>query len=209
MGQVVLLGDSIFDNARYVPDRPPVIEQVRRSLPAGWRATLLAVDGHVAADVVRQITRLPSDATHLFISAGGNDALGESGVLREVAGTVSDALAVLIRVQDEFRAQYLNMLRAVLALGKPTAVCTVYDSIPGLEAEAKVALGFFNEIILRAAFDARLPVLDLRLVCTEAGDYSPLSPIEPSVAGGAKIARRVAAVAATHGFSGEASVVYS
>jgi hypothetical protein len=45
MGHIILLGDSIFDNARYVPDRPPVIEQVRRSLQSGWRATLLAVDG--------------------------------------------------------------------------------------------------------------------------------------------------------------------
>ncbi len=35
MGHVVLLGDSIFDNARYVADRPPVIEQVRRALPHG------------------------------------------------------------------------------------------------------------------------------------------------------------------------------
>ena len=55
MGHVVLLGDSIFDNARYVPDRPPVIEQVRRGLPQGWQATLLAVDGHTSADVANQL----------------------------------------------------------------------------------------------------------------------------------------------------------
>jgi hypothetical protein len=35
MSHAVLLGDSIFDNARYVPDRPPVIDQVRRGLPRG------------------------------------------------------------------------------------------------------------------------------------------------------------------------------
>jgi hypothetical protein len=72
MGHVVLLGDSIFDNARYVPDRPPVVEQVRKCLPPGWRASLLAVDGHVTEDVLTQLTHLPSDATHLFVSAGGN-----------------------------------------------------------------------------------------------------------------------------------------
>src|SRR6476659_6170002 len=86
MGHVVLLGDSIFDNARYVPDRPPVIEQLRRSLPVGWRATLLAVDGHVTNDVERQLCRLPADATHLVVSVGGNDALAESGILRETVG---------------------------------------------------------------------------------------------------------------------------
>lgn len=43
---LVLLGDSIFDNAAYVPDGLPVIEQVRQQLAGtGDRASLLAVDG--------------------------------------------------------------------------------------------------------------------------------------------------------------------
>ncbi len=39
MSHVVLLGDSNFDNARYVPGEPAVVEQLRRSLPRGWHAT--------------------------------------------------------------------------------------------------------------------------------------------------------------------------
>ena len=58
---VVLLGDSIFDNARYVPGGPSVIEHLRRVLPAAGRATLLAVDGAGAEDVARQVARLPAD----------------------------------------------------------------------------------------------------------------------------------------------------
>ena len=53
MNHAVLLGDSIFDNAAYVPGKPSVIEQLRISLPAGWKATLLAFDGDVTADVQR------------------------------------------------------------------------------------------------------------------------------------------------------------
>jgi hypothetical protein len=55
MPHVVLLGDPIFDNARYVPGHPPVVEQVRRAVPAGGRATLLAVDGATTADVPEQL----------------------------------------------------------------------------------------------------------------------------------------------------------
>src|ERR1043165_7482775 len=91
MSHVVLLGDSIFDNARYVPDRPPVIEQVRRGLQPGWKATLLAVDGHTVAHVASQQPRMPSDATHLVMSVGGNDALLASSLLHERAGTVGAA----------------------------------------------------------------------------------------------------------------------
>jgi hypothetical protein len=208
MGHVVLLGDSIFDNARYVPDRPPVVEQLRQALPRGWLATLLARDGHVVEDVARQLGGLPADATHLVVSAGGNDALAESNLLREAACTVGEALGLLHEVRDRFRDSYRAMLHALSAAGRPTAVCTIYDAIPGFGAAERVALAGFNEVILREAFSAGLPVLDLRLVCDRPADYSPLSPIEPSVVGGAKIARAIAEAATTHDFGRGRSAIY-
>lgn len=36
---LVLLGDSIFDNAAYVPDGTPVIQHLRQIIPADWQAT--------------------------------------------------------------------------------------------------------------------------------------------------------------------------
>ena len=192
MGHVVLLGDSIFDNARYVPGEPAVIDQVRQVLPAGWSATLLAVDGHVTRNVAEQLTRLPAEATHLVVSAGGNDALGESALLAEPAVSVGEALGLFAAVGSRFRDSYRAMLSALTATGRPMAVCTIYDSIPGLGPAKVAALAGFNDVILREAFAARLPVLDLRLVGDCAADYSAVSPIEPSAAGGAKIARLIA-----------------
>ena len=57
MKHVVLLGDSIFDNASYVPGKQPVIDQLRGQLPTSWEATLLAVDGDVTKDVLKQTSR--------------------------------------------------------------------------------------------------------------------------------------------------------
>jgi hypothetical protein len=189
---VVLLGDSIFDNARYVPGGPSVIEHLRRALPAGWRASLLAVDGAAAADVVRQLGRLPAEATHLVVSAGGNNALDHSSlVLHEPAGSFAEVLSRLAEIRAEFQQEYRQMLQAVLARGLPTVVCTVYDAIPGMERAEHTGLCLFNEVILREAFRAGVPVIDLRLICTEASDYSQSSPIEPSAYGGGKIARAV------------------
>src|SRR5436189_225341 len=131
MAHVVLLGDSIFDNARYVPDRPAVIDQVRQSLPRGWQATLLAVDGHITEDVANQLRGVPADATHLVVSAGGNDALGESPILGEAVCTVGEALCTIHELRTRFRNSYRGMLAALAGVGKPVAVCTVYDAIPG------------------------------------------------------------------------------
>lgn len=207
MGHVVLLGDSIFDNARYVPDRPPVVEQLRRGLPAGWKATLLARDGNITDDVPKQLAALPADATHLFVSVGGNDALGESGVLTAPSRDVAGALATFHGPLSAFAVNYREMLRAVLATDKPATVCTVYDAIPGLGVAELLALELFNSIILREAFRAGVPVIDLRLVCDSPDDFSPLSPIEPSVAGGSKITRVIAEVATGNGRP--ASKIYS
>src|SRR5205823_3108125 len=119
-----------------------------------------------------------------------------------------EALGLLHEVRARFRDAYRAMLHALSAAGRPAAVCTVYDSIPGLGTAEQTALAVFNEVILREAARAGLPVLDLRLVCDQAADYSHVSPIEPSFAGGAKIVRLIAEVATTHDFSRARTAVY-
>jgi hypothetical protein len=208
MGHVVLLGDSIFDNARYVPGGPAVIDQLRHALPRGWRATLLAIDGDLTPGVPLQLARLPSDATQLFVSTGGNDALMQSGILPRPVRTVADALTILHDARQPFRRHYRAMLDAMLATKKPTAVCTVYDAIPGLGPAELAALACFNEVILYEAARAGVPLIDLRLTCNEREDYSAVSSIEPSTHGGAKIARAIAEVATKHDFSRKGCTVY-
>jgi hypothetical protein len=144
------------------------------------------VDGHITEDVANQLKDLPADATHLIVSAGGNDALGESSILSEAACTVGEALALFQEVRLRFRQCYRAMLQSLSVVGKPTAVCTIYDAIPGLGSAEQAALAGFNEVILCEAFLAALPVIDLRLVCNRPSDYSHVSPIEPSVVGGVK-----------------------
>ncbi len=210
MNHVVLLGDSIFDNARYVPGGPSVIEHVRRCLPGGWRAALLARDGAGIAELPRQLDQIPADATHLIVSVGGNDALDHSGLLlHEPAGSFAEVLARLADIREQFRRDYRAVLERVLGLGKPTAVCTVYDAIPGLDPVEATGLCLFNDVILREAFRAGLPVIDLRLVCTDAADYSRASPIEPSVVGGGKIARAISRLVTGYDFPAEGSRVFS
>jgi hypothetical protein len=208
MSHVVLLGDSIFDNASYVPGGPPVIDQFREALPRGWKATLLAVDGAVTTSVVSQLRRLPGDATHLFVSVGGNDALRYGGMLEEVHRPAGEVFPALTEMQQGFRHEYKEMLRALTSLAKPAAVCTVYDAVPGLVSEAVTLLSLFNDVIVREAARERLPVLDLRLVCDEPADYSVVSPIEPSERGGMKIAKRVAYAVTGHNFGRRESIVY-
>lgn len=209
-GHAVLLGDSIFDNKVYVgEDEPGVIDQLRRHLPDTWRASLLAVDGDVTADVVTQLQGLPDDATHLVISVGGNDGLQSRGVLSKPATDVAGGLLAMAEVREVFQRNYLAMLDAVLAISKPTTVCTIYDPNFGDDLEQRVAvqaLASFNDVITRAAAEHGLPVIDLRVLFDSPKDYA--NPIEPSAVGGDKLTRTIAAVVTGHDFAVPHCAIY-
>ncbi|MBB3691420.1 SGNH/GDSL hydrolase family protein [Sphingomonas sp. BK580] len=195
MNHVALLGDSIFDNRAYVASAPDVSTQLRAELGTAWKVSLVAVDGRVTQDVRdRQLNRLPDGISHIVISVGGNDALGQASILGEGARSVAEAIDRLAEAQARFARSYESMANAVVALGLPVAVCTIYDAnYPEPQRRLVVsALSFFNDVIMRTAFSRRLPVVDLRLICSAPADYA--NPIEPSAQGGEKIARVIAAL---------------
>jgi lysophospholipase L1-like esterase len=192
MTHIVLLGDSIFDNAAYVAGGPDVVRQFRDTLPSGWRATLNARDGAVIADLPQQLKALPSDATHLVVSVGGNDALSESGLLDRKVTSMAEALELITAVRARFRSAYAGMLDQVLQQRLPLAVCTIYEARfpePTMRRLAATALTALNDAITREAFARSIDCIDLRVLCDDDRDFA--NPIEPSVHGGAKIARAI------------------
>ena len=197
MPHIVLLGDSIFDNAAYTAGGPDVVTQLRGQLPAGWTAALAAVDGSRADDIAAQVAGLRGDATHVVLSVGGNDALMASGLLDEPVYSSADALRLIGASVREFEARYRAAVDACLATGLPLTVCTIYHGNfpdPDYRERVAVALAVFNDAIVRTACAHRLDVIDLRAVCDLPQDYA--NPIEPSSVGGAKIARAIVGVVA-------------
>ena len=195
MDHVVLLGDLVFDNAAYVAG-PDVVRQLRGILPSGWQATLNALDGAVIADVAGQLRKAPADATHFVISAGGNDALAQVHLLDQRVRSMGEALELLSSVRERFRSSYAAMLDEALKRRVPTAVCTIYEPRFPDAIQRRVAatgLTVLNDAITREAFARGVDCIDLRVLCNEDADFA--NPIEPSVHGGAKIARAILAFA--------------
>jgi hypothetical protein len=190
---VALLGDSIFDNAAYTRGEPDVVSHLRSLLPPPWKATLCAVDGATTSDISSQLASVPDDATHIVVSVGGNDALMNSDLLDTRVSSTAAALELFAERVDRFEAAYRGVVESLLALGRETTLCTIYNGVlpPGQARIARVALSTFNDAILRVAFAQALPVIELRAVCCEPADYA--NPIEPSGHGGRKIASVIAA----------------
>jgi hypothetical protein len=218
-GHVAVLGDSILDNGPYTEGGPDVVTHVRGMLPAGWRATLLALDGSLIADLDGQLSDLPPDTTHLVVSVGGNNVLMNLDIPRLRVRSEPEALMKLGQRIAVFERAYRRAINRVRSLGREMAVCTIYnanlDNDTGAAAlgfsteeaaAALVVLTTFNDAILRVAFEARLRVIDLRLVCTAPADYA--NTIEPSVWGGEKIARAIITALGLTGQTGEHSRVF-
>lgn len=196
---IVLVGDSIFDNDTYVLGQPGVIEQMRRALPQGWSAFKVAVDGACIRHVSEELDHVPSHATDLIISIGGNDARQYRYLIDRIKSP-SDIPEHLKEPLANFRTEYSDMLDLVSMLGGNLHVCTIYTAIPFSEPlwrlHAPAAIGAFNEVIVDEADRRNIPVIRLEEVCTEPDDFAAVSPIEPSVQGGQKIVDKILGILA-------------
>jgi len=206
---VVLLGDSIFDNAAYVqPGEPDVAQQLREKIDG--KVTLAAVDGDRIGDVRRQMEKLPAGASHLVVSVGGNNLLGHTGILYRDADSVAEVVLQFAEILADFERQYQAMLAQVVAKGLPTTLCMIYNPQEANEVSRRLTtavLRLFNDAILQAAVSAGVPVIDLRVVCATPEDFA--NPIEPSAVGGEKIPGAIARVLDAHDFEAGRTTIYT
>ena len=188
---VVLLGDSIFDNGAYTAGEPDVVTHLRSMLPPGDRATLLAVDGATVSAMAAQVRRVPSDATHLVVSVGGNDALRSYDLLSLQVKSSAQALQVFAGRIAAFEREYRAAIEDVVRQRRPVIICTIYNGAlePAVAAIARLGVALFNDVILRTAVDRRIDAIELRSICCEPSDYA--NPIEPSGRGGRNIAAAI------------------
>ena len=98
-----------------------------RPFAHGSHATLLAVDGSTTEDIPSQALHIPSDATHLVLSAGGNDAIMNSDLPLKPLDSTAKALAVLAEVAQGFEKKYRRAVGACRKTRLPLTICTIYN----------------------------------------------------------------------------------
>lgn len=210
MNHIVLLGDSIFDNRAYVGNSgKDVITHLKEIVPNDWESAIYAIDGSLVENVSSQLLKISPDATHIFVSAGGNNAIMNADILQMKANSSAEVFNALSNRVNDFEFQYREMLKKVLSRNLPTAVCTIYypnfpESV--FQKLAVAALSSFNDVIIKHATLNNIPILDLRLICNEKDDYA--NEIEPSDKGGRKIASKIVDMVENHNFLDKMTSIY-
>ena len=187
---LLLLGDSIFDNGVYVrPGEEDVTAHLKRKLePMGWTIDMRAVDGNLVEHIQAQLDTQPVPKPCVFVlSAGGNNALGYLDSIQNTAldHSIASVLMGFNEIRERFRRSYVDAIDAILAHGQPLIVCTIYNPKfpdPNLQMLAETGLSFFNDVIVEEALKRNLPIIDLRDVCSENDAFA--NPIAPSEIGG-------------------------
>ncbi|NNJ28015.1 SGNH/GDSL hydrolase family protein [Alienimonas chondri] len=213
-GPVVLLGDSVFDNGGYVAGGKSTgdhLEEVMAEAGDEWSAVLMAKDGAVVEDVPGQFKAGELENAYAVLSAGGNDALRSASILTKPVSIATEVFNELADLREAFEERYDAAVAAVVEAAQGRlAVCTIYDpnyDEPRRQRPATAALPAFNDIITRVAVRRGLPVIDLRTAFVAPDDYA--NPIEPSVAGGLKLAELIRRVVTTHDFASGGSRFYT
>jgi len=122
---------------------------------------------------------------------GGNDALGESGVLDAAAHSVAEVLMRLANIQDGFRESKAQMLNAANRRKLPSALRSVYDPRfpdPLRRRVSALALSLITTLS-PARHSAVSSLIDLGVMFANDADFA--NPTEPSVQGGMKLARAI------------------
>lgn len=189
---VVLVGDSIFDNKAYTNGGPDVTAHLQTMAPSRATVVRCAVDGTTTANVANQYPGIPSEASHVVLSLGGNDAILSADLLDSPVRSTGEAFDLFQRHLQPFEIAYRQAVARLVVPQRSLHVCTIYNgNLGGIDGgRAPTALALWNDVIWRTAQHFGVHVIELRHVCTEPTDFA--NPLEPSVIGGAKVASAIA-----------------
>jgi len=196
---VVLLGDSTLDNGRYLnlaKGELSVEKQLMKiCMDRNWDMTVLAQDGSLLDDVrQRQVPLIPEGATHIVISASGNDLLSllnqmvvANFTMRSMYATIGTGLQ---QVADDYRA----VIDQLKKRGCHLAICTIYQpnfNHMFFKSLASFSLGLHNSRIKQISVDLDCSVIEFSSMFDSEEDFA--NPLELSTRGGSKAVENIAA----------------
>ena len=178
---VVLLGDALLEADISIDKTPGKFEDAL--LPGTrdqWKISVVT-----AAEIERAGSALvlPADATHAIIFIEGNHAIEESGLLHSRSDTYGQKLEQLSLAADEFEHTLARLIHVAQAARLVIMVCTMFQpnhKDPVRQRTACAALAVFNDRVTKRAAEARVSLIDLRLICNEPEDYDKPTQLSQS-----------------------------
>jgi lysophospholipase L1-like esterase len=175
---VILMGDSVLNNANYVPAGKSVYDSLKSKLS---KVINLAKDGATISDLYGQLDKIPVDLnntnTYIFISAGGNDILNKRTELSTTE----------IRRLFDLYMEFLKALRTKLGSAKINLL-NLYLPVNPRYQSYKTSIDQWNQLLQASSnkVGEMYNVVDLYGLLKTPEDF--VYDIEPSESASDKIA---------------------
>jgi len=175
---IILMGDSVLNNANYVPEGKSVYDSLKTKLS---NVINVAKDGATISDLYGQLDKIPVDLnnsnTYIFISAGGNDILNKR---TELSNTEISQLF------DSYM-EFLNALKTKLGSVNVNIMNLYLPANPRYQSY-KTSINQWNQLIEASSskIGETYNVIDLYTLLTNTNDF--VYDIEPSESASDKIA---------------------
>jgi hypothetical protein len=166
---IVLIGDSILNNSKYVPSQKSVYDILQTK---SSNVFLFAKDGSTIIDCYVQLDQVPIELntpdTYVFISVGGNNLLSSSQLN---SSNINDLFKKYMKFIESVKAKLPNANIIILNLYLPTN--TKYTTY-------KTSVDEWNSLITKNANNNHIiyNVIDLHGLLTNPSDF--VYDIEPS-----------------------------
>jgi hypothetical protein len=169
---VVLLGDALLDAYSSIDKTPGEFEDAL--LPGTRDQWTISVVSAAEVERAGPALVLPGDATHAIIFIEGNHAIEQSGLLHSRPDAYGQTLEQLSLAADEFEHTIERLIHVAQSARLVIMVCTMFqpnhkDRVR--QRTACAALAIFNDRVIKRAAEARVSLIDLRLICNEPEDY--------------------------------------
>ena len=180
--QIVLLGDSVLNNASYVPKGQSVYDLLVSKSNNSNKVLNLAKDNATIVDLYSQLDKIPLELnnanTYVFISAGGNNLLQQQKSNENELQLFSNYMNFVKSLRTRLNGVKINILNLYLPAN------------PRYESYAKV-VDTWNELLKTNSFKIGeiYNVLDIHALLQSPEDF--VYDIEPSAVGGEKIANLI------------------
>jgi lysophospholipase L1-like esterase len=174
---VILMGDSVLNNANYVPSGKSVYDRLKTKLS---KVINVAKDGATINDLYGQLDKIPVDLnksdTYIFISAGGNDILNKRTELSS-----ND-----IRRLFDMYMEFLKALRTKLGSVNVNIINLYLPTNPRYQSY-KTSVEQWNKLINESSnkVGEMYNIVDLYALLTSPNDF--VYDIEPSESSSDKI----------------------
>jgi lysophospholipase L1-like esterase len=174
---VILMGDSVLNNANYVPSGKSVYDRLKTKLS---KVINVAKDGATINDLYGQLDKIPVDLnksdTYIFISAGGNDILNKRTELSS-----ND-----IRRLFDMYMEFLKALRTKLGSVNVNIINLYLPTNPRYQSY-KTSVEQWNKLINESSnkVGEMYNIVDLYALLTSPNDF--VYDIEPSESASDKI----------------------